>query len=356
MIEEQLLRFIVDKGRSDLLYSLRPEDMLNPNVRIAFELLRKIHRKYRRLPDAGLFRRLSKINYDSIPEVTDDEIFIDYLQQYVTRTRLGQLLLKQDGIEQEDVVRIIPSLTNGKKSFYRLSEIDGEVLQMEPAPFSGMQGLYAGDYVIVLGVINSGKTLLLVNIMREYLQKGKRVVYVTFEDTPVKIKRRLIQSTYKVTFEEYVEKKEEYDKRITEYNDRALIIQGVSNKTSVVSLQDYVDEDTVLIVDYLDRLRKTSGELRHALREISETLKGIAVDKKTLIFAGKQSRRKTLSELDLSDSGESYAVMESPDEVISVPVEIKDGVHNKFKLSKARDQHKTDLYLKVLLEQQLVTG
>lgn len=356
MIEEQLLRFIVDKGRSDLLYSLRSEDMLNPNVRIAFELLRRIHKKYRRLPDAELFRRLSKINYDSIPKVTDEEIFIDYLQQHIVRSRLTQLLLKQDGINQEDIAKIFPNLTNGKKTSYRLSEINGEVLQMHPAPFPSMQGLYAGDYVIVLGVINSGKTLLLVNIMREYLLKGKRVVYVTFEDTPVKIKRRLIQSMYQITFEEYIERRAEYDDRITEFDDKALIIQGVSNKTGVVSLEDYVDEKTVLIVDYLDRLRKSGGELRHALREISETLKGIAVDKKTLIFAGKQSRRKTLSELDLSDSGESYAVMESPDEVISVPVEIKDGVHNKFKLSKARDQHRTDLYLKVLLEQQLVTG
>lgn len=358
-MELELLKYIVEHQRKDILFQLTEEDFFEPIYRDCYKLLKRMVKKYGKLPNPSILRQLRKLNFDAIPSINngDEEIFLDEASQYIAGNRISKLLMKDEGISKHDIASILPEFSGNNKKVFSLDEVKVEESKHVDSPFEDIANLHRGDLCIVLGLINSGKTMFLVNIARKYLEKGYNIIYVSFEDTPEKIKKRLIQSTFNITVEEYLENREEYDEKILKYKDKIKLVQGRNNKTSTEQLESLVDKrnkKTILIVDYLDRLRKTNGELRHSLRMLSEELKGIALENDIVVWTAKQSRRNTKGKLSLEDSGESYSTMESPDLVVSIPTKVKDKALNEFHIVKGRDQPKATIYLEVNLETQRI--
>lgn len=226
-------------------------------------------------------------------------------------------------------------------------------------------GPVEGDLCVVLTVINGGKTTALVDIAVEALRRGLSVVYLTFEDGELNIKRRMMQAIGNMTIEEMLARPR-YARRlrtrfIKTHGGICQIKDVASRRTTVEdavgfvrSVEDATERKVdLLITDYADRFRAKQrySEPRHALREVFEDCKWAARSLKLVHWTARQVNKTKVGQelVGAEHAAEAYGTMESPDLVVGLGQTLEDERLGRITLytSKVRDARRHEV--KVLL-------
>lgn len=353
----------------------------SPAIWSLITLCRDYFRKYRVTPSPDILKDLVRNSdlgspgtlvalVDGLPtEVGHGEYVRDRLLNWLRWTAVNQVLANHElrldptafAEEISRATRLGDDLIHDGTD---LSDMElGEDLRGEimPSPWSWLNqklngGPIRGDLMVVMTVINGGKTTSLVNIAREYAAYGKNVVYFTFEDGETKIKRRLMQSICGFTVEEMMNQIDVVKKKTQRFLERSggnvHIRQLKSRRTSVDEAMAVVKniaertgrEVDVVVTDYADRFRPVGrySEPRHGLREVYEDCKFLASDLKVLHVTASQINTKQMAGKDvvgIEHGSESTGKFESCDIAIGFGQTMEDKVMKRYNLhtSKMRD-------------------
>lgn len=321
-------------------------------------------------PDAG--SAVAKL--DSLPDVWDSAYVGDRIIQFAKwtaiDTTLSNPMLRVDprsfSIEVDKASRVGDSLLLDHTTLD--ADKDGETAQNEliETPWTWLNermggGPEVGDFCCVITVINGGKTTILCNVARHHLAIGKHVVYFTFEDGETKIKRRMLQTIAGWTKEQVVNDLE----GARDLRERFLVATGgkmhikqlKTRRSSVDDAMAFVKAvadkegravDTV-ITDYADRFKPEGryNEPRHALREIYEDCKYMAVDLKVQHWSASQSNKLKMGKdvVGMEDGSESTGKFESCDLALGFGQTMEDQKLGKITMftSKVRDARKNEI-------------
>lgn len=220
-------------------------------------------------------------------------------------------------------------------------------------------GMSKGEYGVVLGSTNVGKTQMLINIGFGALSRvGKQnVVHITLEMSAKKIALRYAarvnnyffdptQDTYDSYIQDfhYMSHLRTYgDLRIKQYPTRYATIHDIDNYLDRLEAIGWHTD--VLIVDYPDIMRHENvGEYRHNISHTSEQLRRMAVERNILIWGASQANRSALNKelVDLDNIAEDYGKVQIADVVLAVSqtkVEYEAGMLRVFG-AKVRDGKK----------------
>ena len=259
----------------------------------------------------------------------------------------------------QQAANIGKELNNDHTSLHTDIDLKHKLSQKISSPWDCLNELLGGgpslgDLAVVLSVISGGKTTSLVNVARKAMMAGKNVVYFTFEDGELKIKRRLMQCIVNMTIEEMMQDHKKANslknRFLNKYQGNCIIKTLGSNRSRVDDAATFIEGVNkkrpvdVVITDYADRFKAVSrfNEPRHALREIFEDCKRLAMDFNVVHWTARQVNKTRVGQniIGIEHAGEAWGTMESPDLVIGLGRTLEDERLDRMILytAKVRDQ------------------
>jgi len=198
-------------------------------------------------------------------------------------------------------------------------------------------GLSESELGLVLAPPGRGKSALLIQFGASAVRLAKKVLHVTFELSEKKVRIRYVATLSKIEKDDLYDNQERAKRKLRGIKRVVLpadvhIHEWPSKYCTVDMLRGYIltlqwreefDPDLV-IVDYADLLRAESfqrtGEHRHILGALYESLRGLAMELKKGIWSASQSNRPSLSKpiVSIGDIAESFEKAMVSDVVIAV--------------------------------------
>ena len=210
-------------------------------------------------------------------------------------------------------------------------------------------GLGAGELGVVVAPAGIGKSWVLASMGAYAISKGLNIVHYTLElnESYVGLRYDSIFSgvesqNLKYHKEEVIEKLDKLEGNLTikYYPTKACTVNTLSaHLKKVTTFGEKVD---MVLVDYADIMKDVnkSTEMRHALGNIYEDLRGLAGELQVPIWTASQANRSALDEdvIEASKVAESYAKVMTADFVFSLSRKIEDKIGNtgRFHIIKNR--------------------
>ena len=344
------------------------------------DILKDVVRKGLFRDKGGVLKRIT--DAATVPDV---EYVRDKLLSWVKWRAIDQVFKSHNGdLPHEFASRIEKASRIGDElvmEHTKLDDVEKETIRGEiiETPWSWLNnqlsgGPEIGDLAVVLTVISGGKTTALVNITRHALSLGKFVVYFTFEDGEIKIKRRLTQSICNITRDEILANPTQVIKRrnrfLKKHDGRCEIKDLQSRRSTVSEAASFIKtveeingrKVDLVVTDYADRFRPTNryNEPRHALREIFEDCKWLAMHLNVIHWTARQVNKTRVGKeiISADAAGESWGSMESPDLVIGLGRTMEDEERDLITLytAKVRDDkdHKSTSLITDFAKQRIV--
>ena len=166
------------------------------------------------------------------------------------------------------------------------------------------QGLGNGELGVVIAPTGAGKSMALVHIGAQALIAGKNVIYYTLELSDTVVGSRFDSCITNVPLDSLKTFKEEIYEKVQELEGKLIVREFPTKSASPVTLKNHLEKvitrgfkPDVIIVDYADLLRPTSGlrEKRHELETIYEQLRGLAQEFKCCLWTASQTNRSGLN-------------------------------------------------------------
>jgi len=210
-------------------------------------------------------------------------------------------------------------------------------------------GLGGGELGVIVAPAGIGKTWILCALGAGCMKKGANVVHYTLE-----LNESYVGLRYDSVFTGIANQNLKYHQDEVKTNiekvDGELIVKYFPTKTaSVHTLSAHLQKIKTLgkafdmvIVDYGDILRDTSNqrEVRHALGNIYEDLRGLAGEFEVPIWTASQANRSALDEdvIEATKVAESYQKVMTADFVVSLSRKVEDKIANtgRFHIIKNR--------------------
>ena len=200
-------------------------------------------------------------------------------------------------------------------------------------------GLGAGELGVVVAPAGIGKSWVLSAMGAYGLSQGLNVVHYTLELNEAYVGLRydsifsgVESQNLKYHKEEVMEKlfKLEGNLTIKYYPTKSCTVNTLSaHLKKVVTFGEKVD---MVLVDYADIMRDVhkSNEMRHALGNIYEDLRGLAGELQVPIWTASQANRSALDEdvIEATKVAESYAKVMTADFVMSLSRKVEDKIGN----------------------------
>tara|TARA_A100000164_G_C21849833_1_gene744422 strand:- start:177 stop:1346 length:1170 start_codon:yes stop_codon:yes gene_type:complete len=210
-------------------------------------------------------------------------------------------------------------------------------------------GLGAGELGVVVAPAGIGKSWVLASMGAYAISKGLNVVHYTLELNEAYVGLRydsifsgVESQNLKYHKEEVIEKLDKLEGNLTikYYPTKACTVNTLSaHLKKVTTFGEKVD---MVLVDYADIMKDVnkSTEMRHALGNIYEDLRGLAGELQVPIWTASQANRSALDEdvIEASKVAESYAKVMTADFVFSLSRKIEDKIGNtgRFHIIKNR--------------------
>tara|TARA_X000001382_G_scaffold112711_1_gene90064 strand:+ start:66 stop:1430 length:1365 start_codon:yes stop_codon:yes gene_type:complete len=210
-------------------------------------------------------------------------------------------------------------------------------------------GLGAGELGVVVAPAGIGKSWVLSSMGAYAISKGLNVVHYTLELNEAYVGLRydsifsgVESQNLKYHKEEVIEKLDKLEGNLTikYYPTKACTVNTLSaHLKKVTTFGEKVD---MVLVDYADIMKDVnkSTEMRHALGNIYEDLRGLAGELQVPIWTASQANRSALDEdvIEASKVAESYAKVMTADFVFSLSRKIEDKIGNtgRFHIIKNR--------------------
>ncbi len=212
-------------------------------------------------------------------------------------------------------------------------------------------GLGNGELGVVVAPAGVGKTWVLAAIGSGAMKNNKNVVHYTLELNEAYVGLRYDSILTGVANQNLKYHKDEIKEKLEKHTGGDLIIKYFPTKSVTVNsilshlqkLRTLGNEVDMVILDYADLLRDTgkfTKEVRHALGNIYEELRGVAGELELPIWTASQANRSSLDEeiIEAQKISESYAKIMTADFVISLSRHVSDKISNtgRFHIIKNR--------------------
>lgn len=337
--------------------------------------VKQFRSEHSRLPSVDELR----IRFSFMPEKTAlDESFVrEEILRYVREDKLRRWILTvAEGIDKGKV--------NYQQTFEELkglrdqleirsregSQVGGryrEIVEVVSTPEmqerigSGIRGLDKvlgggfgrGELCVLIAPPGVGKTMFLLNCMYGVLVNRKNAVYLTCEMSEEAILERLYRRIAEVSRSDIRTGKEKVIKSLDRFfkflKSSGFVVYKRTGRWGVEDLSLYIDrlrgegiKVDVVLIDYLDKLRMGRGELRVALRDLTEDLRYLSIEKGVVVITATQANRASLTSMVVTEEhvGESFGKIEVADVVLSLSRNNKEEEkqHGRLTVLKNRDR------------------
>jgi len=200
-------------------------------------------------------------------------------------------------------------------------------------------GLGAGELGVILAPAGVGKTWILSKIGSEAMRHGKIVMHYTLELNEEYTGLRYDSIFTGIPNQNLKYHKDEIEKKLKSIPGELIIKQFPTKFATVDTLSSHLQRTRSLgnqidfiVVDYADVMRDTAHakEVRHALGNIYEDLRGLAGEFEVPVWTASQANRSALEEdiIDASKVAESYQKIMTADFVMSLSRKVEDKIQN----------------------------
>lgn len=220
-------------------------------------------------------------------------------------------------------------------------------------------GLHPKSISLIMAPTNVGKTLIMCSISTALLLAGKKVLYVSFEDSEVKIGQRIMQNLFDITQSELRSLSKEaygkiWQKNVKQIGHNKLVIkeysEGCINALALKALIRELKEKRgfvpdVLVVDYIGCMipnGRVSTDMNDnsKLRSVCAEVRSIGMELDIPVLSAAQSNRGGYGkgEIGLDDAADSFGQTMKADVIFGVTQspELKEGNMYLVKLLKTR--------------------
>lgn len=218
-----------------------------------------------------------------------------------------------------------------------MAKVDLQILKQEtkliPTGFVSIDkafhgGIETGTYNIITAESNIGKTIILTNLANHYIKDGKRVLYVTFEETERAIMRRFAQNILKIDMFS-VPKINNWQTSILANTLENLTIVAEDSGTLTVDsflsdMKTLTEKPDIIILDYYVHFKTNpKNETHEEVGRISKALVAYAKEANIQIWTAAQSNREGYSkkESSLANIGKSIESVQVADTVFCAKIE-----------------------------------
>lgn len=220
-------------------------------------------------------------------------------------------------------------------------------------------GLHPKSISLIMAPTNVGKTLIMCSISAALLLAGKKVLYVSFEDSEVKIGQRIMQNLFDITQSELRSLSKEaygkiWQKNVKQIGHNKLVIkeysEGCINALALKALIRELKEKRgfvpdVLVVDYIGCMvpnGRVSTDMNDnsKLRSVCAEVRSIGMELDIPVLSAAQSNRGGYGkgEIGLDDAADSFGQTMKADVIFGITQspELKEGNMYLVKLLKTR--------------------
>ena len=200
-------------------------------------------------------------------------------------------------------------------------------------------GLGGGELGVIVAPAGIGKTWILCALGAGAMKRGTNVVHYTLELNEAYVGLRYDSAFTGIANQNLKYHKDEVKTKIEDIKGELIVKYFPTKTASVQTLGAHLQKLRTLgkkfdmvIVDYGDILRDTRGgsEVRHALGNIYEDLRGMAGEFEVPIWTASQANRSALDEevIEASKVAESYQKVMTADFVVSLSRKVEDKIAN----------------------------
>ena len=200
-------------------------------------------------------------------------------------------------------------------------------------------GLGGGELGVIVAPAGVGKTWVLAAIGANAMKRGKHIVHYSLELNEAYVGLRYDSIFTGVANQNLKYHKEDVESEMEKLKGDLVIKYFPTKTASVNTLSAHLKriinlgtEVDMVVVDYADILRDTSNsrEVRHALGNIYEDLRGLAGEFEIPIWTASQANRSALDEdvIEATKVSESYQKVMTADFVMSLSRKVEDKIGN----------------------------
>ena len=363
------------------------------SLRPVAEMYKEHTDKYKILPDTTQIKALTGIEIDPIPEMTEGhyEWFFDEFESFTKRQELERAILKAaDLLEKgdfspvekliKDAVQISLQKDMGTDYFYdpstRINKYfnnGGQVStgwpQMDKILYGGMS---RGELNIFAGGSGSGKSLVMMNLALNWIQKGMSGVYITLELAEELTALRsdaMVTSMGTKDIRKDIEsahlKVKMIGKKSGQYRIKAFPAQSNVNDIRAylkeVQIQTGIRIDFVM-VDYLDLVMPVSIKVNpndQFIKDkyVAEELRNLAKEMGVLLVTASQLNRSAVDEqeFDHSHIAGGISKINTADNVFGIFTSRSMRERGKYQIQCMKSRSSTGVGMKIDLEYNIET-
>ena len=362
-------------------------------LRPVAEMYKEHTAKYKILPDTNQIKAMTGVDVEPIPEMTDGhyEWFFDEFESFTKRQELERAILKAaDLLEKgdfspvekliKDAVQISLQKDMGTDYFYdpsaRINKYfnnGGQVStgwpQMDKILYGGMS---RGELNIFAGGSGSGKSLVMMNLALNWIQKGMSGVYITLELSEELTSLRtdaMLTSMGTKDIRKDIEaahlKVKMVGKKSGQYRVKGLPAQSNVNDIRAylkeVQIQTGIKIDFVM-VDYLDLVMPVSVKVNpndQFIKDkyVAEELRNLAKEMGILLVTASQLNRSAVDEqeFDHSHIAGGISKINTADNVFGIFTSRSMRERGKYQIQCMKSRSSTGVGMKIDLEYNIET-
>jgi hypothetical protein len=200
-------------------------------------------------------------------------------------------------------------------------------------------GLGGGELGVIVAPAGVGKTWVLAAIGANSMKRGRHIVHYSLELNEAYVGLRYDSIFTGIANQNLKYHKDDVQKEMEKLDGDLVIKYYPTKSASVNTLSAHLKRITTLgtevdmvVVDYADILKDTGGskEVRHALGNIYEDLRGLAGEFQIPIWTASQANRSALDEdvIEATKVSESYQKIMTADFVMSLSRKVEDKIGN----------------------------
>jgi len=200
-------------------------------------------------------------------------------------------------------------------------------------------GLGGGELGVIVAPAGVGKTWVLAAIGANSMKKGRHIVHYTLELNEAYVGLRYDSIFTGIANQNLKYHKDDVQSEMDKLKGDLVIKYYPTKSASVNTISAHLKRLTTLgtkvdmvVVDYADILKDTGGarEVRHALGNIYEDLRGLAGEFQIPIWTASQANRSALDEdvIEAQKVSESYQKIMTADFVMSLSRKVEDKIGN----------------------------
>jgi len=215
-------------------------------------------------------------------------------------------------------------------------------------------GVSIPELCVIMGLYSSGKSMMLINILKGAVLQGLPSVYYTAEMSADQVADRFDASFSGININDLVERPEDVVPKIEKvrrmFGDLLIIKEFPARKWKVESFESHLNlldqfgfHAKVVGIDYADLIAPSHiyNSPYIELRTIYEELKGLATEKQLIIWTPTQAHRAAAGKeiIDAEDIADSFQKVMVPDVVISINQTKTEEMQNKLRLFVVKNRY-----------------